>query len=982
MNDKKEQKFQPVPSRAGFVAKENHWLDYWYEEGIIDKYLTKNTDSTNRFSFFDGPITANNPMGVHHAWGRTIKDLIQRYKNMRGYKQRFQNGFDCQGLWVEVEVEKEKGFKSKKDIENYGIDKFVRDCKARVEKYSTIQTEQSKRLGYFMDWDNSYYTMSEENNYMIWHFLKQCWQDGLIYQGRDAVPWCPRCGTAISQHEIDTEGYQQITHQAVYMRFPVVKNGQEQEDEFLLVWTTTPWTVPADTLVAVHPEIDYAQVEYKDKKYWLAKSLVEKVLGGGEVLQTVTGQELIEQKGIKHYRAAFDNLPIIQKNADSNHFHQVVLAKDLVNEEEGTGLVHIVPGAGTEDHQLVKKELGWDEIIFPVVDESGAYLEGYGDLTGQNAKNNPNLVIDALKEIENGRYLFKTVPYTHSYPTCWRCKTELIWRLVDEWYIAMDKKRPSDGKTLRERMIAVAKQINWLPEFGLARELDWLKNMHDWLISKKRYWGLALPIWHCPDCNHFEVIGSKEELQEKAVSGWEEFTGHTPHRPWIDKIKIACPKCNQPMERIEDVGNPWLDAGIIPFSTLVDPKTDQVSYLTDKKYWQKWFPADFITECFPGQFRNWFYSLIAMAAGLEDTTPFKTVLGHGLVKDENGEEMHKSKGNAIWFDDAAEKMGVDVMRWLYLKNPPEQNVNFGYNKADEVRRQFHLLLWNIYRFFVTYANLADNIDIKPADTSNHILDRWILSRLHNLIEQVNGTLDNYQPHQATAKIESFVEDLSLWYVRRSRNRMKPENPDQADLQNCLQTLHYILLTLTKIIAPFNPFITEEIYQNLSGRKDSVHLEDWPQLKKDLLDENLEKNMKLIRDIASRAHNQRKKAGLKLRQPLGKLTIKNLSFRLEVGLIDLLKEEVNVKEVKSQEGKGEFTVELDTTLTDQLKKEGQTRDIIRQIQRRRKKAQLDPQDKIIISLPDWPKEFEDMIKKQASVAEIKPGEKLAIIDEAE
>ena len=973
MNNKKKPPLQAVSARANFIEQEHKWLKYWQKNNIVNRYLHKNDSAKKRFSFFDGPITANNPMGVHHAWGRTYKDLFQRYKNMQGFKQRFQNGFDCQGLWVEVEVEKEKGFTSKKDIESYGIANFVNDCKARVEKYSAIQTEQSKRLGYFMDWDNSYYTMSEENNYMIWHFLKRCFEDGLIYQGRDSVPWCPRCGTAISQHEIDTEGYQQLTHRAVFMRFPVIKNDKVKKNEFLLVWTTTPWTIPADTLVAIHPEIIYTKVEFEDNQYWLAKNLVKKIFEDkARVLQEVTGKELINRELITHYQAPFDYLPIIKEAAKSPHFHKIVLAKNLVNEEEGTGLVHIVPGAGTEDYQLAKEELGWEEIIFPVVDESGKYLEGYGDLTGKNAKENPKLIIDSLEEIENGHYLLKTENYTHAYPTCWRCKEELIWRLVEEWYIAMDKPRSSDGKTLRQQMIEVAKTINWRPDFGLARELDWLNNMRDWLISKKRYWGLALPIWQCQDCDHFEVIGGQEELKKRAISGWEEFRGHTPHRPWIDQVKISCPKCKKDMTRIVDVGNPWLDAGVISFSTLIDPKTSKVSYLIDKKYWRQWYPADFITECFPGQFRNWFYSMIAMAAQLENKRPFKTVLGHALVRDEKGEEMHKSKGNAIWFDEAVEKMGADVIRWLYMTHNPEINISFGYQEADRVRRQFHILLWNIYRFLITYINLTKEIDPDKPTKHLHVLDRWIISRLNGLIIKSTQSLDDYDAMTASLEIGSFVEELSTWYIRRSRDRMNPNNnPNQEDQKNSLSTVYRVLITLSKLIAPFNPFLAEEIHSNLTGQ-DSVHLEDWPQGQKKDIDQKLENKMALIRQVASLTHSARKEAQIKLRQPLPTLTVIAPEEQPSQELLELLKEEVNVKQVIWQKKGNELTVNLETKITPDLKAEGWAREIIRQIQQMRKKAQLDPNEKIIICLPDWPKRFETEIKQKTQVEKINQG----------
>jgi len=983
---RKNKYFSLPSSQFDFVANEKKLLDWWYKKEVVKKYLNKNKNAKKNFSFIDGPITANNPMGVHHAWGRTLKDLYQRYKNMQGFCQRFQNGFDCQGLWVEVEVEKEKGFKNKKDIENYGIDKFVQDCKERVFKYAAVQTQQSIRLGYFMDWENSYYTLSDENNYMIWHFLKVCHQEGNIYKGTDSVPWCPRCGTAVTQHEILDGGYHQRTHEAVYMRFPLIKDGKLQQDEYLLVWTTTPWTIPADTLVAVHPKLRYAQVEYQGKKYWLAHNLINKIFNQPLApLKVITGRQLIREEKITHYKAAFDNLPIIKQIAKSPHFHQVVEAKDLVTEEEGTGLVHIVPGAGTEDHHLVKNQLRWPEVIFPVVDEDGSYLEGYGFLTGKNAKDHPEFVINYLKEKENGRYLFKLENYTHSYPLCWRCGTELIWRLVSEWYIAMDNPRKSDGKTLRQRMMAVAKKINWLPEFGLKRELDWLKNMTDWLISKKRYWGLALPIWQC-DCGWFEVIGSKEELKQKAVEGWSEFAGHSPHRPWIDKIKIRCPKCGKLIERVKDVGTPWLDAGIVPFSTLVDPKTKKVSYLTDKKYWRQWYPADFITECFPGQFRNWFYSLIAMATALEDKEPFKTVLGHALVKDEKGEEMHKSKGNAIWFDEAAEKMGVDTLRWLYCRQDPEFNLNLGYKVANEVRRQYLLVLWNAYCFFLTYASLNNwqPIDQKLNLRNLVVLDQWILSRLESTKKLVSEKLDDYQHHLAISKIEKFLEDLSLWYIRRSRERLNPQNQNKKDQENCFQTLYYLLEQLALILAPFIPFLSEEIWQNLRYHQknydpnDSVHLQNWPKAEEKFINLRLEKTMAQIREIISQSHSQRQTAGIKVRQPLPQLTIRNLGFRIEKELIKLIKDELNLKKVKIIPGKGSLQVQLETKLTPKLIAEGKARELIRKVQVLRKQAGLSLQDKIKIKAPSWPKEFEKEILTKTGGLSIKKANQLTIV----
>ena len=478
--------------KVDFVALEKELLTHWYKNGVVEKYLNKNNESDKYFSFIDGPITANNPMGVHHAWGRTYKDLWQKYKNMRGYKQRFQNGFDSQGLWVEVEVEKELGFRNKSDIEEYGVEKFVDKCKERVVKYSNIQTEQSKRLGYFMDWDNSYFTMSDDNNYMIWHFIKVCNENGWLYKGNESVPWCPRCQTAISQHEILTEDYKEVIHASIIMEFPL----EERDREFLLVWTTTPWTIPANIAVAVDKKIEYSLVEGETgDKFWLAKDAVDRVFGKGKkkIIKTIKGEKLV---GLK-YAGPFDHLPAVAEVAKENEstFHTVIPTDERImpiSVEEGTGMVHTAVSAGTEDYKLGKKH---GLPMIPVIADNADYLDGLGFLSGKNAKKHPELILDYLgqeDEKDGVDWVFKIFNYKHRYPACWRCKTELVWKVTDEWYIAMDKGAPS----LRERMKKVVGSIKWIPEFGLKRELVWLDNMHDWLISKKnRYWGLALPSW-------------------------------------------------------------------------------------------------------------------------------------------------------------------------------------------------------------------------------------------------------------------------------------------------------------------------------------------------------------------------------------------------------------------------------------------------------------------------------------------------------
>ena len=969
-------KFKPTTPKPDFVKLEKKILNWWYKSGLIEKYLQKNAKAKKQFSFLDGPITANNPMGVHHAWGRTYKDLWQRFFNMRGYEQRFQNGFDCQGLWVEVEVEKELGFKSKKDIENYGIAKFVNKCKERVNKYAGIQTEQSKRLGYFMDWHNSYYTMSDENNYMIWAFLKKCWQDGNLYKGRDSVPWCPRCGTAISQHEILQEEYQELTHDSIYFKLPI----KGKKNHSFLVWTTTPWTIPANVALAINPEFVYGAFKKKgsEEVLILHRDLKAKILGEDWRL-------IKEYKGIKFkgsiYQGPFDDLPQVKKakKEKPKTFHTVVLDKELVTATEGTGIVHIAPGAGQEDFQLGKEK---DLPVIEAIDEEANYLTGFGNLSGKNAKDHPELIIDNIKKKD--KFFFKTEPYAHRYPVCWRCKTELVWRVVEEWYVAMDDAINKGAKNYRQQMKKVARKIHWLPSWGLERELDWLKNMHDWLISKKRYWGLALPIWEC-SCGHFEVIGSKEELKKKAVKGWNKFEGQTPHRPRIDEVKLKCLKCQGLMNRIPDVGNPWLDAGIVSFSTLVDPKTKKVSYLTNKKYWRKWFPADFITESFPGQFKNWFYSVIAMATVLENKEPYKTVLGYATLLAEDGQPMHKSAGNMIEFDEAAEKIGVDVMRWTYINHNPANNLLFGYHLTDETRRRFHLLLWNVFNYFVTYANVDGWQPKKELPAKPSQLDLWILTRLDEVIIKVTESLEAFNASAAAQTIEDFVQDLSTWYLRRSRSRMGPTADNKKDKDLAYAVLYLVLVTLTKVLAPFMPYLAEEICQTLINGgelkvKNSVHLADWPEVRtRKVLDKELIKQMALVRRICELGHAARKVAKIKVRQPLNELRVAGRLLELDRELVQLVKDELNVKKVTLKEAKGELKVDIDKKITPQLKAEGEVRELIRQVQELRKQAGCQLDEKIVVTLPKVSQEKQLVSQlQQATLAKrIKAGKKLTI-----
>jgi isoleucyl-tRNA synthetase len=938
--------FHPVDARPDLVAIEHEILDWWRERGTFARLRAQNAGGP-RWSFLDGPITANSPMAVHHAWGRAYKDLFQRFHGMLGEDQRWQNGFDCQGLWVEVNVERDLGFKSKRDIETFGIAPFVNLCKERVLTYAASQTEASIRLGMWMDWNDpdelrrlrdllvadpsatatiegpdgpvtdtvemlvgrlgmpetggSYFTFSNENNDLIWGFLAECHRRGWIYKGHDTMPWCARCGTGISQMELN-EGYQDREDPGLTLKLPLV----DRPAESLLVWTTTPWTLTSNVAAAVGPELAYVLVRQGDARYWLAKGTLKEALAGPfEVLEERPGKDLVGWR----YEGPFDDLPAVReafakgaaepRQPDRPYEHRVV-AWSEVGEAEGTGIVHVAPGCGAEDFQL-GKELGLP-VIAPI-DESGIFVAGFGDLSGLDVRDVTEPIVERLKA--TGRF-YRVEPYHHRYPHCWRCGTPLVFRLVDEWYISMGPVYDQPRETLtpaqvdaslRYQIMEVVDRIRWIPSFGYERELDWLLNMQDWMISKKRYWGLALPIYDCRACGTFDVVGGREELRDRAVEGWDQFEGHTPHRPYVDAVRIPCPSCGEPVSRIPDVGNPWLDAGIVPFSTL--------HFREDPEYWAKWFPADFITESFPGQFRNWFYSMLAMSTVLRREEPFRTILGYALVLGEDGRQMHKSWGNAIDFDEAAERMGVDVMRWMFASARPEENILFGWHAADEARRGL-LVLWNVYAFFLTYGRVAD---WTPADRSlaperRPALDRWILSRAAGLALGAGDRLMDYDALGATREIDGFVDDLSTWYLRRSRRRFS-RNDDPADRSAAFATLHAALVALVRIAAPILPFLTEAMYRNLVGSVDpeapeSVHLTRWPAAELEgFRDERLEDAMATARRAVELARTLRGNAGLKVRQPLARmwLALPGGDLAERDALLALVADEVNVRSVE-------------------------------------------------------------------------------------
>ncbi len=968
--------FQPVSNQVDFPAQERGVLEVWARRAAFEKLRELRAGSAKRWSFIDGPITANNPMGVHHAWGRTYKDLWCRYHAMHGAELRWQQGFDCQGLWVEVNVEKDLGFRTKRDIEEFGMDRFIALCKQRVLISAAQQTEQSIRLGYWMDWNDpaelrmlgkkivedpteviqlirggeaitgtveqlvgklgmpelggSYFTFSDENNYMIWSFLKKCFERGWVYRGNDSIPWCGRCGTGISQHEIDTEGYKDRDDPAITIRFRISRSedgstGNRQwamvnwaspdaarafestPNRYILAWTTTPWTLPANVMLAVGAKLKYAVVRqtHKDGEqaiYVLGAGVLKMLRGEHEVLGELSGEDMVGWT----YQGLFDELPAwidaSKRWADKHGFDgdrsfaHCIISWDEVGEAEGTGVVHIAPGCGPEDHKLGQQH--GSPMVAPL-GEDGHYLDGFGELVGRHAHEVPDAVEASLKA---KGFFYRRETYRHRYAHCWRCSTPLVYRLVDEWYISMDE--------LRHDMMRVTETINWIPSFGKERELDWLKNMHDWMISKKRYWGLALPIWEYSD-GSFEVIGSFEELQARAVEGWDEFDGHTPHRPHIDAVKIKHPVTGLIGTRVTDVGNPWLDAGIVGFSTI--------QHRANPEYWQKWFPGDFMTESFPGQFRNWFYAMIAMSTVLADVRPADTILGFNTLVDEKGEPMHKSKGNSIEFNEAADKASADAMRWAYARQEYDDNLRFGYTYLAECRRNMLIPLWNVYSFFVTYAN-ADGWSA-PKEMASlgemaslSALDRWILARLQQVTNDTVAALDAYASRPAALAIEKFVDDLSTWYVRRSRARFwgSEMTPDKNAAYN---TLYHVLTTLCKLIAPITPFVAEAMWQNLSAGSSvpsadakhsalstqhaSVHHQLYPAPRALSADEMaLLRDTEIARRVVNLGHSVRSQSKLKVRQPLASALIVADAAAREVILAqrDIICDELNIKTI--------------------------------------------------------------------------------------
>ncbi len=821
-----------------FVDLEHQIMKLWEDEKYYEKLVEKNKGK-KMFRFLDGPITANNPMGIHHAWGRSTKDIFIRYKSMRGYDCRRQNGFDSQGLWVEVEVEKQLGFKTKKDIENYGMDKFTRQCVDRVKHFSGIITEQSKRLGQWMDWDNSYYTNTDLNIQGIWHFLKECDNHGWIQREYKPMPWCPRCGTSLSEHEM-TGSYKMMTHNSVFFKLPI-----EELNSKILVWTTTPWTLSSNVALAVNPDIDYVEVKIKsdDRTLILAKNAI-KYLGDDklEVIRALKGEELV---GL-HYETCFADIP-----AQAGIEHKIVAWEDVAA-DEGTGVVHIAPGCGVEDFELGER-LGLPKVM--PIDDMGIYLDGFGFMTG---KDSHTIADEVFAKLDEQNKLYKVEPHEHSYPVCWRCKSEVVFRLVPAWYIRTSEIKP--------KLIECANSVKWEPASNGKRMNDWLNNMGDWNISRKRYYGMPLPFYPC-DCGHVTVIGSKAELREKAVDPDQVDALPELHRPWVDEVKIKCPHCGKEVSRVPEIGDVWLDAGIVPFSTL--------GYFTDREAWEKNFPAEWVTEMHE-QVRLWFYSMLFMSTVLVGKAPYERVVTNGMVVSEDGSKFSKT-GFMIKFDEAAEKIGADTVRYLYASAPNTNDVRFGYNLGDEARRKM-LGFWNIYTFFDTYAQLdkPDFSNYKIDFSKLTPIDKWLVVRTNDFLRKATASMDEYKSFVLIKDFEAFVDDISNWYIRTNRRRFW-KTEDEADKMVAYWTLFNALKVCVQTMAPIIPFMTEYIWQNLIKKCDStvaesVHLSDWPSVVEGIEDDGIIEQTALVRDVIATAMRLRNEQQIKVRQPLSKLFI--------------------------------------------------------------------------------------------------------------
>ena len=873
--------FKPVSPKLNITQVEEAILRMWKIRHIFEKSEEQRRGNPE-YVFYEGPPTANGIPGVHHVLARAFKDIFPRYKTMRGNHVIRRGGWDTHGLPVEIEVEKRLGFNSKSQIDEYGVGPFNELCRQSAFDYIQEWERLTDRIAFWVDLDGAYVTYTNDYIESVWWILKNFWDKGLLYQGFKVVPYCPRCGTPLSDHEV-AQGYREAVDPSVFVRLPLV----DDPNTSLLVWTTTPWTLPGNVAVAVHPDVDYVIVERKfpderKEKLILAKDLVEQVFREEqvEVYETFKGKKL---KGLKYQ-------PLFTFLALDKPAHYVVLG-DFVTTEDGTGLVHMAPAFGAEDMEAA---LEFDLPILQTVAEDGTFIPEVRPWSGKFVKEADPLITE---DLETRGLLYRVETYTHTYPFCWRCDTPLIYYARSTWYV-----RTTEYK---EQLISLNQEINWYPEhIKNGRFGNWLENNVDWALGRERYWGTPLPIWECEGCHHQLAVGSVAEMSELAGQDLSELD---LHRPFVDEVQFDCPECDGKMKRVLELIDVWFDSGAMPVAQWHYP-------FENKEIFEKQFPADYICEAVD-QTRGWFYSLHAISTLLFEKVSFRNVLSLGLILDADGLKMSKSRGTVVDPWDVINEHGSDAFRWyLYTASPPGQERRFSVELVGEVIRNFTLILWNVYSFFVTYA-LLDEWKPEPGGAlvvdSQNELDRWLLSELNTLTRDVTASLDRYDVLGATRPIQTFVDTLSKWYLRRSRRRFWKSESD-TDKETAYATLYTALTTLSKLLAPTMPFLAEELYQNLVCSVDreapeSVHLADWPVYDESLIDETLNVDMRLVMRLASLGHSARNRAAMKVRQPLAEAAFSVGSLKEAHALekyADLLADELNVKRVTALGSAGE------------------------------------------------------------------------------
>jgi isoleucyl-tRNA synthetase len=881
--------FKPVSPKLDVTSLEEGVLKFWKQNQTFQKTVEQRQGAPE-YVFFEGPPTANGKPGVHHVLARAFKDMFPRYKTMRGYHVSRRGGWDTHGLPVEIEVEKQLGFTNKQQIEEYGIDKFNELCKKSVFTYIQDWERLTDRIAYWVDLEEAYVTYTNDYIESVWWILKNFWEKDLLFKGYKVVPYCPRCGTPLSDHEVAL-GYDEAVDPSVFVRMPLV----DKPGTSLLVWTTTPWTLPGNVAVVAHPDVDYVTVERDNngtkEKLILAKALVEKVFKGEEVkvVETFKGKKL---KGLK-YQPLYTFLP-----PDKPAYY--VVTADYVTTEDGTGLVHTAPAFGQEDMETGK---AYNLPVLMTVQPDGTFIPEVTPWRGVFVKDADPLII---QDLQARGLLFKSEAYTHTYPFCWRCKTPLLYYARESWYIRTS--------VLRDDLVNLNNQINWVPEHVKeGRFGNWLSNNIDWALSRERYWGTPLPVWECESCKHRECVGSVAELSAKAGRDLSELD---LHRPYVDNVNWACSDCGGKMQRVPDLIDVWFDSGSMPVAQWHYP-------FENREKFEAQFPADYICEAMD-QTRGWFYSLHAISTLLFGKPSFKNVISLGLILDGEGQKMSKSKGNIIAPWEVLSAHGADAFRWyLYTATPPGQERRFSSDLVGEVIRSFTLTLWNVYSFFVTYANL-DKPTLTTVPAATNELDRWLLSELNVLVRDVTNAYETYDVPNATRPIEKFVENLSTWYVRRSRRRFW-KNESDSDKQSAYSTLYAALVTVAKLLAPAMPFLAEELYQNLVRSVDetapeSVHLAEWPKTMPEFIDESLNRDMATVMRLVSLGHAARQKANRKVRQPLAEAAFSVGSPAERKALethADIVADELNVKRVRALDASAEALTHTVKPLPKQL-----------------------------------------------------------------